>query len=1111
MKLTAALLILFFSFNGNSQIIIKGKVTDGLNSISYCHVSLKQLQKGVYTDTLGGYKLIVEQPGNYLDTLVISHIGYKKFEIPVILNQNSVYSTVLLAEPVELNTTTVKPDMPVEEILKRVIKNIKRNYLDEKINQMGFYRELLTENDVAVKNNECAFALEYNPYPQKRYSHSAFTFYWDDYWNSSRLKGTPSLTYFAQHWPIFTDPDDKVNIIESRVNTNKGSNDGTLITLGDPLGGPADIVSMDNVKYLLNQFDPNLIKSYSFKLVGKETVNRNEFAYIIAFEPNTDEKCYLHNYSKKIDYPFYKGKILIDTKSFSVFEFTCQSVDWLDATLKCRIGGKRVINKMPKEIEYHVKYIKYNDRLTLGEVHYKSTHYIGNSVYKWHRDMYLYPDTQSNKKFSEEDLFPKIQETLRYRTTSYNKQYWKDYENSSLYVPLPQKYLLQLEKEISLEEQYASINILPKEIPKPNRAISQATHINEKNGNIKDSIAFRKAIEAENKYANAIQQKLLKNEKHFTVQCLNVLKYQSDATIEESTTKPQYWMGKDSLNHSVYFERLPDLSDIKIFDLTEAYSTMGLGHLTDIGFSSEYVAYLIDYPNTPHKKLNICKKGNNEVLKSCVTANEMLMADDTLLIYTKQNGAGRSFEIHAFNLKRLTDSVIYTENRVDFEIEISKSDSKRFVFVKYESKGGNEMNWLDVSSLKIKNIYPFKKDEYYKINHFGDETRFIASFQNTNGNKLIYTDIISNKPQIAYSTSKIIDDFTSVNSTIIFTEYSLFNMEAMMIPKDGKQTKKLDIVGEFKYIELEKEDKDSPLLLTVESVTSPPSQYIFNESIGNIELKSRMELQYPMSESDFVTEIMYAPISDGIKIPILISYKKDAIKDSITAVLFNVYGAYGALNYSQFDITSITYMQNGFILAQPAVRGYGTLGISWYNEGKQLNKKNSFTDFLQSVRFVKSKFGLESKKVFAKGTSAGGLIMGVMANTASEEFNTLFLDRPFLDVYGAMADSSDVLTTLEYPEWGNPDDTAAGKYIMSYSPLQNTPKALHSNLFYRVSYYDYVTPVYQAYLSLLKNIQVIENGKFVLFHTNLRDGHITQYSIKSTAEEYAFMKFMLDQ
>ena len=294
------------------------------------------------------------------------------------------------------------------------------------------------------------------------------------------------------------------------------------------------------------------------------------------------------------------------------------------------------------------------------------------------------------------------------------------------------------------------------------------------------------------------------------------------------------------------------------------------------------------------------------------------------------------------------------------------------------------------------------------------------------------------------------------------------------------------------------------------SLTTPSSIIDFDMLTKTKEIKKEQEVLGGLfKKENYVSERVWATAEDGTKVPISLVYHKDTPKDTTTPLLIYAYGSYGSTLDPYFSTVRLSLLDRGFIYAIAHVRGGEYLGRHWYDNGKLLHKKNSFTDFIACSKFLIQEGYTSTKHHYAMGGSAGGLLMGVIVNLAPELYNGIVAQVPFVDVITTMLDESIPLTTGEYDEWGNPNEKVYYDYIKSYSPYDNVEDKDCPTLLITAGLHDsqvqYWEPAkWTAKLRTLKNINHI-----LLLKTNMEAGHGGASgrfeALKEDALEYAFL------
>jgi oligopeptidase B len=274
-------------------------------------------------------------------------------------------------------------------------------------------------------------------------------------------------------------------------------------------------------------------------------------------------------------------------------------------------------------------------------------------------------------------------------------------------------------------------------------------------------------------------------------------------------------------------------------------------------------------------------------------------------------------------------------------------------------------------------------------------------------------------------------------------------------------------------------------------------------------MKEQAVLGGKFDKNNYEEKRVWATAKDGTKIPISMVWKKGLKKDGKNPLLQYGYGSYGISMDPGFDSSLLSLLDRGFIYAIAHIRGGEDLGRPWYEDGKLLNKKNTFTDFIDCSKFLIAEKYTSPEHLFAAGGSAGGLLMGAVINMAPELFKGVIASVPFVDVVTTMLDDSIPLTTGEYDEWGNPNEKEYYHYMKSYSPYDNVSAKDYPNLLVMTGFHDSQVQYWEPAKWVAKLRKLKTDKNILLFHTNMEAGHSGASgrfeSLKETAMEYAFL------
>jgi oligopeptidase B len=262
-------------------------------------------------------------------------------------------------------------------------------------------------------------------------------------------------------------------------------------------------------------------------------------------------------------------------------------------------------------------------------------------------------------------------------------------------------------------------------------------------------------------------------------------------------------------------------------------------------------------------------------------------------------------------------------------------------------------------------------------------------------------------------------------------------------------------------------------------------------------------------KNNYVTERIYATAADGVKIPISIVYRKDFKKDGTHPLYQYAYGSYGASIDPYFSSTRLTLLDRGFAFAICHIRGGQEMGRAWYDNGKLLKKKNTFTDFIACSEFLLKEQYTSKDKLVASGGSAGGLLMGAVANMRPDLYGIMVADVPFVDVINTMLDESIPLTTYEYDEWGNPNEKKYYDYMRSYSPYDNVQAQDYPHMLVTTGLHDSQVQYWEPAKWVAKLRSMKTGNRLLLLKTNMEAGHGGASGrfegLKEVAFEYAFI------
>lgn len=505
-----------------------------------------------------------------------------------------------------------------------------------------------------------------------------------------------------------------------------------------------------------------------------------------------------------------------------------------------------------------------------------------------------------------------------------------------------------------------------------------------------------------------------------------------------------------------------------------------------------------------------------------VTGSAVWANDNKTIFYSDQDDVTlRSDKIfkHKLGTKQADDVLVYFEEDETFNVEIAKSKSKKYLAIESNSTLTTEYQILEADNPdgEFRIFQKRVRGLEYSISHYEDSFYIMTNKDKAENFKLMKTPVNKTSKAnwvevIAHRNDVLLEDIEIFKDFLVVEERENGLNKIRIMPWSGE--------GEY-YLPFESEtytaytssnvDFDTDILrYGYQSMTTPSSIIDFNMKTKAKEIKKEQEvLGGKFDKNNYVEERVWATAEDGVKIPISMVYKKGLKKDGTNPLLQYAYGSYGHSMDAAFSSTRLTLLDRGFIFAIAHIRGGEDLGRQWYEDGKLLKKKNTFTDFIDCSKFLIAEKYTSPQHLYAEGGSAGGLLMGVVVNTAPELYNGVIAQVAFVDVITTMLDDSIPLTTGEYDEWGNPNVRKYYDYMLSYSPYDNVMPQKYPNMYVSTGLHDSQVQYWEPakWVAKLRALKIDNNLLFL--DTNMDAGHGGASgrfeAIKELAKEYSFL------
>jgi oligopeptidase B len=463
------------------------------------------------------------------------------------------------------------------------------------------------------------------------------------------------------------------------------------------------------------------------------------------------------------------------------------------------------------------------------------------------------------------------------------------------------------------------------------------------------------------------------------------------------------------------------------------------------------------------------------------------------------------------------DVVAYEEKDPSNYIGVFKTRSKKFIMIRSGATMSSEYRYLDANNPagNFTVLQSRMKDVLYEVDHWGDKFLMVTNW-NAKNFRLMETatnktDSGSWKEVIPHRTDVLLEGIDVFKNYWVITERKEGLLKLRVQNKINNQEHYLDF-GEpayAAYVGSNAEFDTDMVRYGYTSLTTPNSTYDYNMNTKEKKLMKQEEVVGGYDVSAFVTERLYATATDGTKVPVSLVYKKGTKKDGAAPLLLYGYGSYGASMDASFSSARLSLLNRGFVFAIAHIRGGQEMGRHWYEDGKLMKKKNTFTDFIDCAEFLIKEKYTSKEHLYAQGGSAGGLLMGAIINMRPDLWNGVVAQVPFVDVVNTMLDESIPLTTNEFDEWGNPKNKDAYEYMKSYSPYDNIAKKDYPNLLVTTGLHDSQVQYFEPakWVAKLRTMKTDKN--LLLLHTNMAAGHGGASGrfdyLKEVALNYSFM------
>ncbi|HEX5717299.1 MAG TPA: S9 family peptidase [Thermoanaerobaculia bacterium] len=478
---------------------------------------------------------------------------------------------------------------------------------------------------------------------------------------------------------------------------------------------------------------------------------------------------------------------------------------------------------------------------------------------------------------------------------------------------------------------------------------------------------------------------------------------------------------------------------------------------------------------------------------------------------------------HVLGTDPKSDPVVYEEKDTSFYLGVGRTGDERFILILLGSTVASEVRFIDTRdpSGTLRVLAPRETGVLYEAEHVGGSWVIKTDWEAPNfrlmtvadaevGDKKTWRELLPHDSKVFLENFAVFEDYLAVGER----SEGLLRLRYAPWTDLGRWTRvPADEPASTQGFEVNAEQGTPKLRYAYSSMTTPNSIYELDMRTGEHTLLKRQPVP-GYDPAGYATERVWATARDGARVPVSLVYRKGFARNGTAPLYQTGYGSYGYALDPRFDSTIVSLLDRGFVYAIAHIRGGQELGRTWYDDGKLLRKKNTFTDFIDVTDFLVREKYAAPDKVFASGASAGGLLMGAVANMGGGKYRGIAAHVAYVDVVTTMLDETIPLVTNEFEEWGNPKQKVYYDYMLSYSPYDNVRAQAYPALLITTGLHDSQVQYYEPtkWVARLRAMKTDRNP--LLFKIHMEAGHSGRVgrleSHRQLAEEYAFFLSLLD-
>jgi oligopeptidase B len=641
---------------------------------------------------------------------------------------------------------------------------------------------------------------------------------------------------------------------------------------------------------------------------------------------------------------------------------------------------------------------------------------------------------------------------------------------------------------------------------------------------VKSDPAVRSYLEAENKYADAVLAPLTPLREQLYKEMLGRIK-QTDLSVPVRDRGYFYYSRTvEGQQYPIYARKrgsldAPEQITLDLNEMAKGQMFMGVSAYT-VSDDGNLLAYSYDSTGYRQYALRVKDLRTGQLLPTTVerVTSVAWSADNQTLFYSVEHPVSkRSYRVYRHTLGQANDPLLYEENDERFSAYVGRSRSRDYVFMYVGSLTANEQYYLPAAqpTSEWKQLAPRKENREFDADHHGD--KFYIRINDTGRNFRLVTAPVSDpreqnwKELIPHRVDVRLSEVTLFVNHMVRSERQSGLPQMVVTDMRTNQTHTITM-PEPVYSAAVSGNPDwntMTVRYAYQSFVTPSSVFDYDMVSKTRKLLKETEVLGGYDRTRYTSERVFAKARDGTMVPISIVYRKDVKKDGRAPMHLSAYGSYGISSDVGFSSNRVSLLDRGVVVATAHIRGGGEMGTAWHDQGRMLNKVNTFTDFIDCAEYLIAQGYTNRNRLVIQGGSAGGLLMGAVTNMRPDLFKAVISDVPFVDVVNSMLDESMPLTVGEFEEWGNPKKKEEYDYMKRYDPYGNLTAREYPAILIRTSFNDSQVMYHEPakYTARMRALKTDKNP--LLLVTNMGAGHggaSGRYDrLKEIALGYAFL------